>query len=300
MTEPAPNVSPVEQNPYRSFVLDVRDESVVAGSVRLAPEPMPTLEEFQRYVVLADFRVTVTNAEGDRVASAVWDGKLSDAQAKLGKLGTTWSHLERALRGVVGAPEHPPPITAPRPAHGSRNFLLSIVGIVALTVLPIVAYSRCQREPSKPAAPVVQSTPSLPAPAPMPSPLPAAQPPADTYAKRLAEHRLHWSDVSVSAETSIELAEREPAQEAGKRLCVDGTVASITRADRDGTRAYAGVIETTAGDRVTFVVGGSVGAIVKRTSATICGVVTGFAEGAIAIDGLFDLPENRAPMVEAP
>ena len=49
---------------------------------------------------------------------------------------------------------------------------------------------------------------------------------------------------------------------------------------------------------MTFLVGGTTGQLVKRSAVTLCGVVTGFADGAVALEGLFDLPENRNPIVE--
>ena len=63
---------------------------------------------------------------------------------------------------------------------------------------------------------------------------------------------------------------------------------------------HAGALETTGSDRVNFLVGGTTGALVKRETAAICGIVTGLANGAVSVEGLFDLAENRNPIVEAP
>jgi hypothetical protein len=81
-------------------------------------------------------------------------------------------------------------------------------------------------------------------------------------------------------------------------LCASGTIHDIERKDLDRRPVYVGAMETPEGDAVKFIAVGSTGSLVKRSTGTICGVVTGKDAKAMVIVGLFDLPENRQPTVE--
>ena len=116
----------------------------------------------------------------------------------------------------------------------------------------------------------------------------------------LAYYAVRWSEVDVASQTTIEQVEKEPTEETGKRLCVEGELDSITRNDLAGRKHYTGALTTAQGDRVEIVVSGSSGTLVKRQHARVCGVVMGATDGAATVYGMFDLPENRNPVVEKP
>jgi hypothetical protein len=107
-----------------------------------------------------------------------------------------------------------------------------------------------------------------------------------------------WADVDVPAETTVPLVLKDPARERGKHLCASGMIQRIERRDVDGRRVYTGRLETADGDAVAFVALGSTGELVKRSTGTLCGVAIGRAGDAAKLLGLFDLPENRTPLVE--
>jgi hypothetical protein len=116
---------------------------------------------------------------------------------------------------------------------------------------------------------------------------------------RFASLHLAWSDVAITtAETSIPLVLKDSALERGKRLCATGALTDIEREDLDARPAWAGALRTTDGDDVRFIAVGSSGTLVKRSTATVCGIVTGRADKAVMIVGMFDLPENAQPAVE--
>lgn len=112
-------------------------------------------------------------------------------------------------------------------------------------------------------------------------------------------HRLVLDQVKLAApETSIPLALRDGARERGKRTCATGAIEDIERKDLDSHDVYAGLLTTAEGDGVRFVAVGSSGLLVRRSAATLCGVVIGTAERKVVMVGMFDLPENAQPTVE--
>jgi hypothetical protein len=116
---------------------------------------------------------------------------------------------------------------------------------------------------------------------------------------RFASMHVAWRDVTITdAETSIPLVLKDPVPERGKRLCATGALTDIERADLDNRPAFSGTLRTADGDDVRFIAVGSTGALVKRSTGTICGVVTGRADKAVMLVGMFDLPENAMPAVE--
>jgi YD repeat-containing protein len=320
---------------FRAFLLDIRDGSVVEGSVRFAPDPELVPERvFVWEVTLFGTTVRIEDRDGDRLATGTWEGGLVDT-AQAGSIPTDaqWAFVRTALHRVAGIPEvtpdppraarsssieekranRPVPDSPPRGqsrrrARGGRitwQKALVVWGAIVATVIVVAVVvaarsrERVNRKQDAVATPSKTEVSRAPAPVIAPrAPVAPPQTPTDTFATRLAEHRLRWADVAVPPETTIEQAEKEPVDEKGKRLCVEGTVDSITRADQGARRLYNGAITTKSGDRVTFLVGGTTGAIVKRSEVTLCGVVTGFADGAVALEGMFDLPENRNPIVE--
>jgi hypothetical protein len=113
-----------------------------------------------------------------------------------------------------------------------------------------------------------------------------------------AARRLRWADVDVAAETTIGRVEKDPEPERGKRLCATGELLQIERRDLDARKIYVGRLRTRDDDTLAFVAVGSTGDLVKRSTGKLCGVVTGKAGGAVAVVGMFELPENRRPTVE--
>lgn len=116
----------------------------------------------------------------------------------------------------------------------------------------------------------------------------------------LASYPLRWRDVDVASQTTLAKVEKDPAAEMGKRVCPEGTIERITKKKLGGRTHFAGALVTREGDRVTFVAAGATGELVKREGARLCGIVTGTTDGATVLFGMFDLPENRNPVLEKP
>ncbi len=118
---------------------------------------------------------------------------------------------------------------------------------------------------------------------------------------RHAAARMTWSDVARAApETSFGLVLKDSARERGRRMCATGVLRDIERRDVDGRAVYVGSMATAEGDVARFIAVGDTGALVRRSTGTLCGVVTGKDGDAAVLVGMFDLPENRAPAVERP
>ena len=49
---------------------------------------------------------------------------------------------------------------------------------------------------------------------------------------------------------------------------------------------------------IAFVALGTTGDLIKRSRTKFCGAVIGAAGDAVLLVGMFDLPENRGPIVE--
>jgi hypothetical protein len=118
---------------------------------------------------------------------------------------------------------------------------------------------------------------------------------------RQAAARMTWSDVDVPAETTLARIEKDFEAERGKRLCATGTIHRIRRDERPGLgsrKVYSGQLETGDGEIVGFIAVGTTGELVKRSAARLCGLALSDLAGIPTILGMFDLPENRAPIVE--
>jgi hypothetical protein len=112
-----------------------------------------------------------------------------------------------------------------------------------------------------------------------------------------ASAKLRWADVE-KPETSFVRAEKDVDLERGKRMCATGKLLRIEKRDLAGRKIYVGELSTAEADIVTFVAVGTTGDLFKRMTATFCGVVTGKLGSYVALLGMFDLPENRHPIVE--
>ena len=53
-----------------------------------------------------------------------------------------------------------------------------------------------------------------------------------------------------------------------------------------------------ATDAIGFVAVGTTGELVRASKARLCGAVIGRVDHRISMVGMFDLPENRTPIVE--
>ena len=307
---------------YRAFLYDLRsgeriDEPLFAPDSRVVPGYV-----FVWKVIVDGPSVEIYDRFMDRLASATWDGDAFTQQTQSGTSVTDehWRNLRREIARAVAIPA--PAATSP-PAYGpapkkKRPYALGL-GIVAAmgAVLIAVGVYRLTREPDH----TVTPPPAPPAPTATLPPPPPAKPMAPmTKEERvaasldlttatsvagaqpamLAYYPVRWSEVDVASQTTIEQVEKEPAEETGKRLCVEGELDSITRNDLAGRKHYTGALTTAQGDRVAIVVSGSSGTLVKRQHARICGVVIGATDGAATVYGMFDLPENRNPVVEKP
>ena len=188
--------------------------------------------------------------------------------------------------------------------------VLVTVGVVILASIGV--YFGVRRSATKRAAATTPAPFAVPAPIAAPPVEPPVQPPtpaslADVIAAtpdlaidKLAAYPLRWSDVDVASQTTLAKVEKDPKAEQGKRVCAEGQLEKITKAELASRTHYTGTLVTKDGDRVAFVVGGTTGELVKRDTAKLCGVVTGVTDGATAVFGMFDLPENRNPVVEKP
>jgi hypothetical protein len=110
---------------------------------------------------------------------------------------------------------------------------------------------------------------------------------------RWAAARMKWADVAVAKnETSLELVEKDPGTQIGKRLCVAGRLAKIEKQTVDGIELHVARIALANGDAIEMYAVGKTGTLVKRKQAKFCGVVTGRYDGggppATFAVGMFD------------
>lgn len=117
---------------------------------------------------------------------------------------------------------------------------------------------------------------------------------------RYAASKLRWEDVDVAAETSFAHVLKDPEAERGKRMCADGEIAAIEiqHRDVDARKTFEGTLRLSDTDAVAFLAVGTTGDLIRGSKARFCGVVTGMWSTSVALVGMFDLPENRTPIVE--
>jgi hypothetical protein len=117
------------------------------------------------------------------------------------------------------------------------------------------------------------------------------------------EH-LTWKDVAVlKNETSIKSTMKDPDGARGKRMCARGSLIQIEVFKlQDGRKGFEGLMWDNRRQLIKFVAAKSTGELVANSPARFCGVVTGkysYANSgggtghAVAMVGMFDLPENR-------
>ena len=118
----------------------------------------------------------------------------------------------------------------------------------------------------------------------------------------IQSHNLSWDDIAKFPSTSYGKIMKDSQNEFGKRFCFSGVVIEI-KVDRSmGKPIYNGGMVNDSLNIVRFTAVNSTGDIEARTSAKICGIVTGTmhygnANGGTTtapyLVGVFDLPENK-------
>jgi transposase len=123
--------------------------------------------------------------------------------------------------------------------------------------------------------------------------------PLSPAAIQLAHYKkLRWVDVSGAHATSHAQAVASPAAARGKLMCTAGDISDIARREVGGRWVYVGHLRSDDGERFAFAAVGTAGDLGNRMPARLCGAVVGSRGSTVALFGLFDLPENRMPVVE--
>lgn len=120
-----------------------------------------------------------------------------------------------------------------------------------------------------------------------------------------ASTHLRWQDVEVGKnETSFALVRKDSEEARGKRMCTSGDLVQIEKEGAGATKIYGGIMINDYGNIFSFYVAGTTGELVARSRARLCGIVIGTYDypnsaggtgHAVALVGMFDLPENRKP-----
>ena len=120
-----------------------------------------------------------------------------------------------------------------------------------------------------------------------------------------ATKHLRWADVEVSKnETSFALVRKDSEVARGKRMCTSGDLIQIEKQGAGDDKGYSGLLLNDYGNIYAFYAAGDTGELVARSRARLCGVVVGtydYANSgggqghAVAIVGMFDLPQNKKP-----
>lgn len=112
--------------------------------------------------------------------------------------------------------------------------------------------------------------------------------------------RMRWSDVERPLNGTSAL--RGPADEPGKGLCVEGTVAQLNEDRFQKGVVYTGILQAPDLESYHFAAVGKPGDVAAGRQARFCGIVSGKFEyadrngdqsTAIQLVGMFDVPENR-------
>lgn len=113
-----------------------------------------------------------------------------------------------------------------------------------------------------------------------------------------AANKLRWEDVDVAAETSFGHVLKDAEVERGKRMCAEGELLAIQRRDLGARKIYVGSLRVSPADQISLIAVGATGELIRGSKARFCGAVTGLTETRVWMVGMFDLPENRTPIVE--
>lgn len=179
---------------------------------------------------------------------------------------------------------------------------------VAMIVVPVVRRAASRVNEPAPSPPPAPPTPAAP---PVPVSLEAQVAAAPSFAAAIAlakgdpsgallarYPKLTLAEVDVPAETSVGLVQKDAESERGKRMCAKGTIEGIQRTDVERRRVFVGRLRQDDGDVIAFTALGTTGDLIRRSKAKFCGAVIGTDGDAVVLVGMFDLAENRMPLVE--
>lgn len=117
--------------------------------------------------------------------------------------------------------------------------------------------------------------------------------------------RATWEELSAIPETKLALVMKDSEAERGKRICARGSIVEISVDRSAGSAVYFGGLITPGMSVIRFAAVKSTGELVQHSNARFCGIVTGKESyensgggvtHAVFAVGMFDLPENRAPV----
>lgn len=122
-----------------------------------------------------------------------------------------------------------------------------------------------------------------------------------------AINHLTWGQLQAIPETTDALARKDIEAEAGKRICVRGSLIQIEAKRPDATRKDGKYFEALlskgyGSNYFKLIAVKSTGKLVDGSAARFCGIVTeqhsfpnraGGETGTLLLVGMFDLPENR-------
>jgi hypothetical protein len=321
---------------YVTFLLDPVAGRVLPGTLHRQPDPRQP-EGPAQWKVIRDAGSVELIAHVDgattEIGRARWrDGSLEDLAAIAPHVVTDaqWRQVELALReNVRDAPKPAPPprantalaqhaaqaedaIRRDREAAALRRKarLISVAAILLVVAGLSTAIVTCIRREDAP--PPAQAAPPVPleqriAEAPtFGDALALAKPamtstaePLSPAAIQLAHYtKLRWLDVSGAHATSHAQAVASPAATRGKLMCAAGEISDIARREVADRWVYVGHLRSDDGERFAFAAVGTGGDLGNRMPAKLCGAVIGSRGTTVALFGLFDLPENRMPIVE--
>lgn len=133
-------------------------------------------------------------------------------------------------------------------------------------------------------------------------------PPAIKSFVAWASDHLNWAELELIPATKLELVRKDSHLERGKRTCVSGKLNEIYAIQSfSPQKVYAGYFASKSGKFIlNYIAVRSSGSLVDGNTATFCGVVTGTSSypngrggrtDAVVAIGMFDLPENRIPVM---
>ncbi len=225
------------------------------------------------------------------------------------KAETKPASKRRQRRAPVAAPYDP--LALHQPSAQQQKIIWASFAVVFVGFAAAMYTCGSKDEPAPTPPPVETKTP----PPPVVEPLEVKIAKAETFADALAlakpamaagptafatfaASRLRWEDVNVPTETSFAAAIKDVDAERGKRLCAGGVIRELAQHDIGPRKAYEGQLRIEPADTIQFVAVGTIGTLVVENTALFCGVVIRIDFGKLTMVGMFDLPENRNPIVE--
>lgn len=119
-----------------------------------------------------------------------------------------------------------------------------------------------------------------------------------------ASKHMKWTDVAVASdETTFALVLKDADEARTKRICMSGQIVQIEVEKLDNSaKLNEGLLLSNGGNIYRFIAAGSSGTLVAQSYGRFCGLVTGKYDysnsvggtgHAVAMVGMFDLPENK-------